>query len=288
MFCLNRGKSFFTLLLCVVVLVAVVVNCLPLYMEAYVNNEEKYPLTEGSNIRIMSFNLLCELWNDKVPVEGRDKDFNKLLKIYEPDVVGIQEVSDMWYQSLDKYLGNRYAVTDRKNGNGETNFSTLIYNTKKVKLIEHDTKIYSAGNDPRLRLVSWGLFEKNDTKERFIVTSTHWDIGSNENMITIQAAEMAIFVEELIGKYDVPVICTGDFNRRSTSKQFSSFMDYTKFIDSNKAEIVTEQDAKAQTIDHIVASDNVSFKYFVILRDELASGISDHKPLFADLGLLSK
>ena len=235
-----------------------------------------------TELRIMSFNILAELWGGE-PVEGRDEKLNTFLETWLPDVAGLQEVTQSWYDHLEKYIGTTYEFTDPLNEDGETNYSTLIYNKNTVKLLKHGTKIYSQGNDPKLRLVSWGLFKSKKTGEKFIVTSTHWDISKNADMITVQAEEMGLFVKKLQNKYKCPVISVGDYNRKADTDQFKNFVKLSGFIDANTAETVTEQDRDAKSIDHIMASTDVTFKEFVILRDEFSTSISDHKPMYADI-----
>lgn len=260
-----------TLISIVVLCAVVVIACLCVIVKP-----------ETTDIRVMSFNIQAELWGGP-PIEGREEKLNTLLMEYLPDVVGLQEVTAPWYEYLSKYEGEKYCFVDKVNENGDTNYSPLIYNKDTTELLKHGTRIYSRGNDPKLRLLSWGLFKNKETGSKFIVTSTHWDIGSNADMITVQAAEMGKWVKEFHQKYGVPVISTGDYNRKVTTDQFRNFVAISGFIDGNTAKTITEQDKNAETIDHIMASGDVVFNEFKILRDEFATSISDHKPMYADI-----
>jgi len=260
--------------------------------------DDKAELTEGADIRIMSFNLLCELWNDKPPIEGRDERAMAIFSYYAPDVVGIQEVSDNWYKALDKIMAGEYAFTDRKTERGETNFSTLIYNTSKVKLLDHGTKVYSQGNSPKLRLVTWGVFEKLDTGKQFIVVSTHWDLGSNPQFQEVHSNEMAAFCNQLIDKYGLPLITTGDYNSRESTSYIKNFLEKTGFIDSKYTATVVKKACKtyhdlgvavstsdAECIDHIFGSKGVEFLFYNVETSKTATDTSDHNPIYADIKL---
>ncbi|MCQ2427258.1 MAG: endonuclease/exonuclease/phosphatase family protein [Clostridia bacterium] len=255
-------------------------------------------LAEGAEIRIMSFNLLCELWNDKPPIEGRDTRAMAIFTYYAPDVVGIQEVSDKWYSALDNCFGGLYAFTDRKTERNATNFSTLIYNTEKVKLLDHGTQVFSKGNDPRLRLVTYGVFEKLDSGKRFIVVTTHWDLGSNPQYQQVHSDEMADICLSLGKKYNLPVITTGDYNSKESSSYITNFLAKTGYIDSKYTAAEVKHDcktypdlgvhvstAKAECIDHIFASPDVEFLFYNVEVSDVATDTSDHNPIYADLRL---
>ena len=259
---------------------------------------ETNELTAGSDIRVMSFNVLCELWNDQLPVEGRDQSVVAAIKYFSPDVVGIQEVSDVWYKSFDTLFENEYVFTDKKNENGETNFSTLAYNTAKVRLLEHGTQIFSQGNSPKLRLVTWGYFEKIADGKKFVAVSTHWDLGSNPQFLTVHAEEMAQIVKDLGAKYSCPVVTTGDYNCKESSTYYKTFIEKSGYQDSkytaavvNRACVTTHKvgttpsDKKADCIDHIFGSPEVTFTYYNVLLDKFLIDASDHCAIYADVKL---
>ena len=75
---------------------------------AYASKEDK-DLYGDADLRIMSWNLLCELWDDKVPVEIRDEKVAAAILHYAPDVVGLQEMTPAWYNALDSFLLSDYA-----------------------------------------------------------------------------------------------------------------------------------------------------------------------------------
>lgn len=257
---------------------------------------ESAELAAGSDIRIMSFNLLCELWDAKVPVEGRDVLVTAAIKYFAPDVIGIQEVSDNWHKSLNKLLRPEYVITDPKTSRGETNFSTLAYNVNKVKLVAHGSQVFSRGNNSKLRLATWGLFETIATGKKFIVMSTHWDLGSNPTYQQIHSDEMAALAIELQNRYEVPVVTTGDYNVNETSQYYKNFLDLTGFKDAKyTAEVInracvtghslgsTPNTQPGNAIDHIFANDGFSFKYYNVIVDKTTVDASDHCPIYADL-----
>ena len=253
---------------------------------------------DGTDIRVMSFNLLCELWDAKVPVDGRDRSAVSAMYLYSPDVIGLQEMSDKWYAALDRIWQGRYLFTDRKNAKGQTNFSTLAYDPSRVKLLDHGTKVYSAGNDPRLRLATWGYFETVGGGKRFIAMSTHWDLGKNAAWQTLHSNEMAALALELKAKYGCPVVTTGDYNVNEDSTQYANFLEKTGFADAKfSAKVVNRacktthslgspvSDVQANAIDHIFGSPDLEFLFFNVLTDRIMIDTSDHCAIYADVKL---
>lgn len=264
------------------------------YADGY-NFADSTERAEGTDARVMSFNILCELWDEKIPVAGRDLTVTAVIHRYAPDVIGMQEVSDNWYKAFDNLFFGKYEFTDRKNSAGQTNFSTLAYNTETVTLKDHGVVNYSVGNSTQLRLVTWGLFEKKDTGKQFIVMSTHWDLTKNPQWQKVHSEEMAELALSLKAKYNVPVITTGDYNVREEDEYIKNFVSKTGFSEAkfaanviNRAGTSTHAVGKprgtgAQSIDHIFGSSDAEFLYFNTLVDQAVLDASDHLPIYADI-----
>ena len=268
-------------------------------LELAYSYQDSNVLADGADIRIMSFNLLTELWDLKLPIAGRDVIANDLIRYYSPDVVGLQEVSDGWHATLAKLFGSDYKITDTRNGQGRTNFSTLAYNTAKTKMLDHGVTVFSKGNDTRLRLATWGYFEQISSGKKYIVVSTHWDLGKNAEYQMIHSNEMADLVLDLGKRFGCPVITTGDYNSNENSDPYINYVMKTGYIDakhncknvnrySNGTHSVGSSPsigAGLLSIDHIFGSTGVEFLYFNVLVDSFVNEASDHNPIYADIKL---
>src|SRR5690606_30875590 len=111
--------------------------------------------------------------NDKLPVDGRQDSVSSTILHYAPDVVGLQEVSDNWYAVLPGLLAAEYTMVCPQTSRGQTNYTGMAYNQRKVKLLESGTDILVAGNSTKLRLVTWGHYEQLAGGARFVVMNTH-------------------------------------------------------------------------------------------------------------------
>ncbi len=250
---------------------------------------------DGTDIRVMSFNILCELWDSAATLPGRDTANYAVIKYYAPDVVGLQEVSDNWYTIWDNLFGDEYAFTDRKNGQGKTNFSTLAYNTNTLTMLDHGVKVFSQGNDARLRLATWAYFEVKATGKRFIAMSTHWDLGKNEQYQLTHAKEMAKLCLELEDKYGCAIVTTGDYNSNEESAPYQNFINLTEYKEAKyAAKVVVNFGSSTHSlgssvgtssfcIDHIFGSSKATFLFFDIIKDKAVLSSSDHCPIYADV-----
>ncbi len=175
-------------------------------------------------VRIMSSNLLVSYpsWHSQasrdkgIPnARPRAKIYYEVLDTYKPDVVGLQEMCDMWYNCLLRHDGP-YKFAFPVSTAFTVRLTSLMYNSDTTDLIEKGQFAYSVGDNARLRRVVWGLFEDKATKERYIVTSTHLSVPdkgeSHREDMKVQAKELVDFSNELKAKYNVPIYHTGDFN----------------------------------------------------------------------------
>lgn len=254
-------------------------------------------LAEGANLRVMSFNILCELWNELAGIPGRELPVIAPIFTYKPDILGLQEVSDGWYKALDPLLGPTYAIVDSKTQLYKTNFSPLAYNTETLKLLEHGVLDLKVGGNG-LRVVSWGYFERKSDGARFLAMNTHWNVSADAAERTAQSKEMAEFVVTMKAKYNCPVITTGDYNTRASDTQFELYVSTSGLRDACLNAKVANRMIKTthtlfsestrgegEAIDHIFASSEVELLYYNVLIDPCLAPSSDHYPIYADVKL---
>ena len=222
-----------------------------------------------------------------------------MIRAYAPDVIGTQETCPEWYEELSYLLSDSYRFVTRKNAKNGDNYSTLWYNTKTVRLIEWGVRNYTEGQNKTMRLVTWAVFERLDGGERFIVTSTHWDVNSGnkyENRIMQQARELVALIEDIREEHPYPMFCTGDYNRVPGTNQYKSFIEWSGFSDApNVAESykrlqhtyhnVGEPIFSVGLIDHIFCSPESNVIFYNTIIDSYAVDASDHCPIYIDICL---
>ena len=256
-------------------------------------------LAEGADTRIMSFNILSEEWDSAAVLSGRDVRVSATIMNYHPDVAALQEVSNAWYPILEDYIGDTYKFTRKKTPSGKGTYTTLIYNTKTTSLIEEDIHVYSVGNSERLRSIVWGLFESKVTGERYIVFSTHWDVGEEKaSQRKTQAQEMARLATQLRNKYNVDVFACGDYNSSESTTEYKTFLSEAGFVDAKTDAKVKNRVCKTyhtlfkdvststyESIDHITFAVESAPKvlYYNTLINDYVIDASDHCPIYIDI-----
>ena len=254
-------------------------------------------LADGSSVRIMSWNLLFE--SADCPVAPRASLAAEVIRAYAPDVIGTQETCPEWYEELSYLLSDSYRFVTRKNAKNGDNYSTLWYNTETVRFVEWGVRNYTEGQNTTMRLVTWAVFERLDGGERFIVTSTHWDVNSGnkyENRIMQQARELVALIEDIREEHPYPMFCTGDYNRVPGTNQYKSFIEWSGFSDApNVAESykrlqhtyhnVGEPIFSVGLIDHIFCSPESNVIFYNTIIDSYAVDASDHCPIYIDINV---
>lgn len=256
-------------------------------------------LAAGADTRIMSFNILSEEWDAAAVLPGRDVRVPATILNYHPDVVALQEVSNSWYPILDDYIGDTYKFVRKKTPSGKGTYTTLMYNNQTTELIEDDIHVYSVGNSERLRSIVWGLFESKVTGERYIVFSTHWDVGAEKaSQRMTQAKEMAALAKRLNDKYNVDVFACGDYNASESTNEYKTFLSDAGFVDAKTDALVKNRACKTyhtlfqnvntdayESIDHITFAKETASKvlYYNTLINDYVIDASDHCPIYIDI-----
>ena len=147
----------------------------------------------------------------------------------------------------------------------------------------------------------WGLFESISTGERYVVISTHWDVGAErQGMRMTEAKEMAEFCKALYAKYNVDIFTCGDYNASEDTEEYKTFIKESGFVDAKKNAAVINRACKTyhtlfqsvsvgtyESIDHITFMEQTIPKvlYYNTLIQEYVINASDHTPIYIDIKL---
>lgn len=259
------------------------------------------PLASGADIRVMTANILAEFesWGGTTPVYERAEIFAAVLKVYGPDVAGVQEVTDQWYKILPEYIGDTYSFLWAKTQDGLTNYSSILYKKDKYNVIDSGVKYFSTEGKNNIRLVTWGVFENKTTKERFILFNTHWCWDYAEHAHT-QAKEEADLIKQVTDKYDYPYFCTADYNTIQLTENYNYFIELTGAVDAKYAAkdagvllntsggcgtLGSPRGESGNSIDHIFMSPSCIICAFETVVVNQTWDLSDHSPKYCDVKL---
>ncbi len=283
------------LIVCIIVLMLFV----PMLCTAETDNAGVAKLTEGADIRVMSYNILHPDWS-KVPVTGRDETVAAILKYYMPDVVALQEAGAKWHKALKPLLTDTgiFAFACRQsNAEGFTyNTTCFLYNPKTVKLVEE----YILDLDFRdaTKVLAVAVFEKLSDGRRFVVTNTHLAPREEARKYAKNMADLTSFAADTVKKYaGLPVIMAGDFNTPDGSEMLMDLMEQAGVRDAKFAAEVRLRDCATYfdspdtfcsdntdyCIDHIFVNAGADVKLFDIVSDHDVQFASDHTPIYADI-----
>lgn len=263
---------------------------------------------QTNHLRTMTFNIRYDNPDDTPNWEHRKDRIVSLINFYEPTFLGTQEALFHQLDYLDNQLSHYdYIGKGRKDGKKGGEFSALLYDTTKAKLVgQSDSTIWLSKTPTQPskdwdaafpRILTWGQFELKESGETVFVFNTHFDhVGDTARA---KSAKLILkTIREVAGQS--PVILTGDFNVEQSSKPYkiltSSFLSDAFYAseEKNAGPEFTYSGFKAaegtnddgRRIDYIFVNDDITVKQQVIIssfRDGYYP--SDHLPVIADLTL---
>ena len=275
--------------------------------------EEHVPHTEGTDVRLMSANVLgecyiCAKHNGRhAPSSERAEIFANLLATYTPDIIGVQEMDRNYFEPIKLYFGIlkehyglEYAITLTRHGD-KTNDCPIVYRADKFTLDyakfapanytlpEKYSTMYPCG------VASAKFTAKYDPELEVAMISNHWhwekeDKASDPPRQQIDADDLAATTKYLEATYPgVRVFSTGDFNSHRFDEKY--FKRYLEAADAETAEQIAINNGvhtpalvhMGYLIDHIVGKKGT----FDVLRHAPTKNhsdvMTDHMPIYADI-----
>lgn len=171
-------------------------------------------------IKVMGFNIRYGAAKDGTNSWEYRKDLVvQTINVFNPDLLGMQEVLDYQGEYIQKQLPDYYFYgVGREDGKKKGEFAPVVFKKERFKLInqghfwlsETPEVVGSKSWDSSLsRICTWVLLEDKLAKKRIIFANTHLDhigkIARQESAILIRK-----YFKDMEQKY--PIILTGDFN----------------------------------------------------------------------------
>lgn len=252
----------------------------------------------AQHFKAMSYNIKYDNVNDTVNNwNDRKAEMVDLLKKNSPDFIGMQEVLVHQLQYLENALpDHKYIGVGRDDGKEKGEFSPILYNTSKFKLLNSNTfwlsktpdKI-SVGWDAALeRVCTYGLFEDMSTKTKIWVFNTHFDHRGIK--ARKKSAKLILKKIKQLNSENLPVVLMGDFNLMPEERPIRSIQ--KKMDDGQHISTTTMEgpkgtfngfdvnDPQERRIDYIFTTSLIVNSYLHI-DERLKTGkhISDHLPV---------
>ena len=251
-------------------------------------DETDFPMTAGSDLRIVTYNVLTEKWGG-TETSARAEVFGAFLDVYKPDVVGVQELCEQWRKYLPNNLGN-YKLIGTVRADKGFSYSAIVYDASKYEVLAQGCETYSYHASAECRNMSWAVFLDPKTGVKFAFISTHWDFGDEQkkqDMRKVQAEEMTAKIKWLKNQYDCPVIITGDFNCNNSSSSYKYFMEINGMTNALTNSEYYYNAKGTSSIDFVmITKEDGVFKGYRKLLENGLDVLSDHKANLADIDLI--
>lgn len=255
-------------------------------------------------MRIMTANIWGDYFNN--PVGPRKEAIVNLFKNFSPDVIGLQEINQSWFDAdIPSSVKDKYTVI----GNICANYVPLYYKTEKFNILEFGWERYEKTDD-KSKGITWALLVEKDTGKKVAVLNTHlwWKTGPEHDALrVINAKQLYAKMKYLKEKYSCPVFAFGDFNCVDGSEALNYLEEngiYTSYKIAKKFSEVSSHhgdpknlgngvfegketlNPKEKSIDHIVTfKEEIKIKeQKVVVYPEILNA-TDHSPVYIDFDL---
>lgn len=189
----------------------------------------------AQSVKVMTYNIRLDTPQDSINQwPKRTHKVYALIKKYDPDLIGLQEVL---HHQLTDLLQNLPAYTyigvGRDDGKTKGEYSAILYKKDRFEAINQNT--FWLSETPTLpgskswdaaitRVASWGTFKDLKSNKRFLMINTHFDhLGKEARknsaaLLKLKSSEIA---------KDFPLIITGDFNCTRDEPPYETIMNPT-------------------------------------------------------------
>ena len=263
---------------------------------------------EAQPIRILTQNLRFKDDEGGNSVAERAPRFLQLVKEYEPDLIGTQEVTDAWLLDFLGHFVDRYAVYGYPNNDtGESigAWNAVLFRKDRFDCLGGSTfwlsetpdvvgsKLDYEGENPRI--CTWVLLQERESGKIFLFSNTHLQNGSKQEMGRYRKQQVQILIDELRSGNDYldryPGFLTGDFNGASGEAFYrlltSVYRDSreTAIVDLSRVNYTFHNYGKSSStiIDYCFHSPgNITVLDYQILDKDYDGYVSDHYGVLID------
>ena len=257
-------------------------------------------LLVAAPLSVMSYNVRYGTADDGLDRwEVRRPRTLALLKTHRPDLLGVQEALDFQVDEIAEASGLVPVGVGRDDGRAEGEFSAILYDPKRLRLLRSDTfwlsptpaTIASVGWGNRItRICTWAYFRDLKTGRDFYHFNTHLDHESQP----AREGGIALILARIAARAPVdPVVFTGDCNAGESNPiqaqiKAAGLRDTFRVAHPDATETVSfngwKPEPKGDKIDYAFVSEGVKVSEAAIVRDRIdGRWPSDHMPVTATI-----
>lgn len=243
----------------------------------------------------LSQNLLSKDADGGNLLTDRTPRFEKLMKEYQPDILGTQECSLYWKQFIESSFGESYISTQTV-ANWDKRGNPIYFRADRYELLDGGIIWLSPTpyihsqfeGDSGPRQCTWAFVKDRITNQNLLVANCHPDWNND----TQRALQVKVIFQELGEKMQgTPVILCGDFNSEPDGPIYTIVTD-NGLLDTRKTAATDHSEidhtfhgfgASTTFLDYIFHSDALETNRYRIMSDIYGGYVSDHYGVLADL-----
>jgi endonuclease/exonuclease/phosphatase family metal-dependent hydrolase len=263
---------------------------------------------QSQSLKVMTYNIRLNTTSDGVNSwPNRKEKVADLIKKIDADAFGVQEALHDQMQDLLKALPDyTFVGVGRDDGKEKGEYTAIFYKKAKLKVLKSSSFWLSEtpeipgskGWDAAItRMATFALFETLDSKQEFLVVTTHFDhVGKQARSMS------ALFLKGWLAGYNAlksrPLILLGDFNFQPTEEPYKNLVndiepvliDARPNADKNGTFCGFEKDKmECVIIDYIFHTPDITIEKFEVIQENNGQHYpSDHLPVVATIKLASK
>lgn len=258
-------------------------------------------------MRIMTTNIWGDYFGN--PVDIRLAGILSVYEAYDPDVIGLQEITPGWYNSkLFAHLSEKYRLIGTKLSD---NFNFVPMAVKKEYQLLADGYEFLFETPDVTKAITWAVLTDPESGKTFAVCNTHFwwmYIGTREHDAIREknAHQLSCLMKYLHDRFACPVFAFGDMNTTCSSGVFEvvyplHHVEQLFTLAAEKDDVssyhgdpvadekgfyhgkTTENDHTG-SIDHIIGmGEGYRVKEYRIVTDQPVLDATDHSPVYADI-----
>ena len=200
--------------------------------------EEKVTYKEANKIKMVSYNVRCADDGAGKMIAERGPRLDKVIDMYDPDVMGFQEVTPKWRGMLEGYFSDKYDyVYKERNPGGECTpvfWKRDLYEKKQEGhfwLSETpDTSSIGFGGQ-HYRVCSWVRLKNKATGSEFLYFNTHLDFSAEQHVPSVKLMLNRAKAAGGFTKYGV--VFTADWNMNPWKAGYNALVESGEMSDIN-------------------------------------------------------
>ena len=257
----------------------------------------------AQHIKAMTYNIRLNVDSDGINSWVNRKDyFLSQIQFYEPDVLGLQEVTPGQLTEIAAFLKDYSYVGKGRDENNQGESSNIFFKKDRFNIKDSGTfwlsetpdKVSKGWDAAINRVCTYVLLQDKTKRKSFWVFNTHLDhmgemARTNGILLIMQKMKM-------LNKTNLPVIFMGDFNSEPGTERIKALKN--EMLDTRDISIqkpfgpdgtfngFKHNEAVTKLIDYIFISKGSPFvvqKYAVLSDSKDLKYPSDHLPVYVDL-----